>query len=102
MFTQLLYNEPKETYTSMKENLGDYKREQVAVLQVLFMTISELISIAFQGPLRVVDLPGYERLRGKFFDAYKNTAKAIVYFVDSLTVQKDVRDVAEYVSMLLT
>jgi len=49
----------------------------------------------FQGLLRIVDIPGHERLRGKFFDEYKQAAKGIVYIIDSVTAQKDIQDVAE-------
>ena len=49
----------------------------------------------FQGVLRIVDIPGHERLRMKFFDEYKQAAKGVVYIIDSVTVQKDIRDVAE-------
>ncbi|GLV32465.1 Signal recognition particle receptor beta [Carabus blaptoides fortunei] len=52
--------------------------------------------------LRIIDIPGHERLRGKFFDSYKNTAKGIVYVVDSLTLQKEVKDVAEFLYVILT
>lgn len=48
-----------------------------------------------QKTLRIVDLPGQDRLRNKYFDQYKNNAKAIVYVVDSVTIQKEIRDVAE-------
>lgn len=51
--------------------------------------------------LRLVDLPGQERLRNKFFDQYKNSAKAIVYVIDSVTIQKEIRDVAEYLYTIL-
>lgn len=51
--------------------------------------------IYFQNSLRLVDLPGQERLRNKFFDQYKSSAKAIIYVVDSVTIQKEIRDVAE-------
>lgn len=46
----------------------------------------------------MIDLPGQERLRNKFFDQYKSSAKAIIYVVDSVTIQKEIRDVAEYES----
>jgi hypothetical protein len=45
--------------------------------------------------LRVIDIPGYERLRVKFFDEYKGVTRGIVYVIDSVTFQKDIRDVAE-------
>lgn len=50
----------------------------------------------FQSLLKVVDIPGHERLRGKFFDMFKNTAKGLVFVIDSGSIQKDVKDVAEY------
>ena len=75
LFTRLVYGEGKETFTSIKENVGTHK--------------------TVKGDLKLVDVPGHERLRNKFFDQYKNVAKGIVYVVDSATVQKDVRDVAE-------
>ncbi|XP_058835598.1 signal recognition particle receptor subunit beta [Topomyia yanbarensis] len=81
LFSQLILGEAKETFTSTKENLG-------------------YLATA-QGELRVVDIPGHERLRGTFFDQYKNFAKAIVFVVDSVTVQKDVRDVAYFLYTVL-
>lgn len=76
LFSQLLHKVVSETFTSISENIGDYVNENGK-------------------SLRVVDVPGHERLRGRFFDQYKKTAKGIVFVVDSVTVQKDVRDVAE-------
>lgn len=46
----------------------------------------------------MVDIPGHERVRNKFFDQYKKSARILVFVVDSCTVQKDVRDVAEWVA----
>lgn len=54
-----------------------------------------LTTFWFQGALRVVDLPGHERLRVKFLDHYKNTTKAVGFVIDSVMVQKEIRDVAE-------
>lgn len=78
IFSQLLFNEARETFTSITENVGEYTMEES------------------RGVLRVIDSPGHERLRGRFFDQYKATVKGIVFVIDSVTVQKDVRDVAEY------
>lgn len=77
LFSQLLYGELRETFTSIAENADDYTNDENGKT------------------VRVVDIPGNERLRGRFFDQYKNTAKAIIYVIDSVAVQKDVRDVAE-------
>ncbi|OWR41110.1 signal recognition particle receptor beta subunit [Danaus plexippus plexippus] len=81
LFVRLSYSQYRQTFTSMKENIEEY--------------------ITSNNALRIVDLPGQERLRNKFFDQYKSSAKAIVYVVDSVTIQKEIRDVAEYLYTIL-
>lgn len=81
IFSHLILGEEKESFTSIKENVG-------------LLTTS-------RGDLRLVDIPGHERLRGKFFDKFKSLAKAIVYVVDSVTVQKEIRDVADFLYTVL-
>jgi Predicted GTPase len=54
-----------------------------------------------QKNIKIVDLPGEDRLRNKFFDQYKSSAKGIVYVLDSSTVQKTLRDVAESLYVIL-
>ncbi|XP_045498459.1 signal recognition particle receptor subunit beta [Colias croceus] len=81
LFVRLVYSQYRQTFTSMKANVEEY--------------------ITTNNTLRLVDLPGQERLRNKFFDQFKNSAKAIVYVVDSVTIQKEIRDVAEYLYTIL-
>lgn len=52
--------------------------------------------------LRIVDIPGHERLRHKFFDQYKPLARGVVFVVDSVSIQKDVRDAAEFLYDILS
>lgn len=52
--------------------------------------------------LRIIDIPGHERLRDKFFDQYKPLARGVVFVVDSITIQKDVRDAAEFLYNILS
>lgn len=54
-----------------------------------------IFSFFFKGFLRVVDIPGHERVRQKFFDDYKSICKAVMFVIDSVTLQKEIRDVAE-------
>ncbi|KAG6440681.1 signal recognition particle receptor subunit beta [Manduca sexta] len=82
LFVRLVYSQFRQTFTSMKENVEEY--------------------ITSSKSLRLVDLPGQERLRNKFFDQYKSSAKAIVYVIDSVTIQKEIRDVAEYLYTILS
>lgn len=51
----------------------------------------------WQRTLKIVDIPGHERVRGKFFDQHKSNARGIVFMVDASNLQKDIRDVAESV-----
>lgn len=51
--------------------------------------------------LKIIDIPGHERLRDKFFDQHKTLAKGIVYVIDSNTIQQDIRDAAEFLYNLL-
>uniref|UniRef100_A0A6B2EGR0 Signal recognition particle receptor subunit beta n=1 Tax=Phlebotomus kandelakii TaxID=1109342 RepID=A0A6B2EGR0_9DIPT len=81
VFTRLVFGENRETFTSIKENVADYSSKN--------------------GYVRIVDIPGHERLRGKFFDDFKNQARGVVFLVDAVTVQKTIRDVADYLYTLL-
>ncbi|KAM7357098.1 signal recognition particle receptor beta [Cochliomyia hominivorax] len=82
IFMRVLHNKFPETFTSIKENVGDYK-------------IGGLTG-------RLVDIPGHYRVRDKCFDEYKKTAKGIIFVLDSVTVQKDIRDVADALYTILT
>ena len=64
------------------------------------VTFTFTVFVEFQGLLRLVDVPGHERLRMKFFDQYKETTRALIFVIDTMTFQKDLRDVAEYVSCI--
>lgn len=75
IFMQLVHGKFPETFTSIKENVGEYRSGHVAG--------------------RLVDIPGHYRVRDKCFELYKRNAKGIIFVVDSVTAQKDIRDVAE-------
>lgn len=77
LFTSFFSREFKETFTSIKEN------------------VEELALKKSRSVFQMVDLPGHERLRYKFLDQYKARARVIIFLVDSSTLQKDIRDVAE-------
>jgi signal recognition particle receptor subunit beta len=75
LYSLILNGSEVETFTSLKENFG-------------FLTLQT-------GVVRLVDLPGHERLRLRLLDTYKSSTKSIVYVVDSSTIQKEIKDVAE-------
>ncbi|EZA52398.1 hypothetical protein DMN91_012475 [Ooceraea biroi] len=82
IYARLMHSTFVRTYTSVKENVGDMS--------------------AGKSSLRIVDIPGDERLRSKYFDKHKTSAKGLVYVIDSVTIQKEIRDVAEYLYNLLS
>ncbi|CAH0555451.1 unnamed protein product [Brassicogethes aeneus] len=82
LFSQLVHNKYVNTHTSIKENIGNF--------------------IINNDVLKIVDIPGHERLRNKFFENHKNFAKGIVFVVDSMTLQQDIRDAAEFLYNIIT
>ncbi|XP_012223174.1 signal recognition particle receptor subunit beta [Linepithema humile] len=82
IYARLINSKFAKTYTSVKENIGD-----IAINN---------------SSLRIVDIPGDERLRNKYFDKYKSFAKGLVYVIDSVPIQTQIKDVAEYLYNLLS
>lgn len=82
LFSRIIHSTYKQTHTSIKDNSDDY--------------------ISNSGTLRVIDIPGHERLRMKYFDQHKGNAKGLVFLVDAVTFQKEIRDVAEYLYSILS
>ncbi|XP_014228445.1 signal recognition particle receptor subunit beta [Trichogramma pretiosum] len=79
IWARLMHTKYVTTHTSVKENINDCVEYNV----------------------KIVDIPGHERLRYKYFDKYKNSAKGLVYVIDSSTIQRDIRDVAEFLYTML-
>ncbi|XP_032081170.1 signal recognition particle receptor subunit beta [Thamnophis elegans] len=50
----------------------------------------------------LIDLPGHESLRLQFLDRFKAAARAVVFVVDSVAFQREMKDVAEFLYQLLT
>ncbi|RUS76303.1 hypothetical protein EGW08_015927 [Elysia chlorotica] len=84
IYSQLVNNNFKQTYTSVASNSGEYVISQK------------------NKKIRVIDLPGHERLRQQMLDEHKGQARAVVFVVDSGTLQKDIKEVAEYLYTLLS
>ncbi|XP_062988370.1 signal recognition particle receptor subunit beta [Elgaria multicarinata webbii] len=49
----------------------------------------------------LIALPGHESLRLQFLDRFKAAARAIVFVVDSVAFQREMKDVAEFLYQLL-
>ena len=74
---------PIETFTSATRNEAD-------------------VLLSSGQSLRLVDVPGNERVRHKDFEAIVSSLVAIVFVVDSASFSKKIRDVAEFLNALLT
>ncbi|XP_037939344.1 signal recognition particle receptor subunit beta [Teleopsis dalmanni] len=81
IFMQMLYKKFPDTFTSTTENVGEYTSGRMSG--------------------RLVDIPGHYRVRDKYFDQYKRTAKGIIFVVDAVTAQKEIRDVADALYTIL-
>jgi len=81
LFSQLCYGKDVVSVTSLKESSAEF--------------------VSGKKSLTVYDLPGHERIRYAAFEKVKKLAKAIIFVVDSATIQKDLRDVAEFLYTVL-
>ncbi|KAG0075769.1 hypothetical protein BGZ93_005638 [Podila epicladia] len=72
-----------ETVTSMKENEAN------------------TVLVEGKAPLHMIDIPGHERLRFKFSE-FMPIARSIVFVVDSATVARQTRVLAEYLYDILS
>nr|CAB3266578.1 signal recognition particle receptor subunit beta [Phallusia mammillata] len=52
--------------------------------------------------LTMVDIPGQESIRSRFFDNHKSNALGILFVIDSEAFQKTIKDVAEFLFQILT
>ena len=72
-----------ETYTSMVLNIIPWQVEG-------------------RPSINLVDVPGHERIRGSVVEEFSSSARGIMYVVDSNTVAKKVRDVAQFLHSILS
>ncbi|EEB12303.1 Signal recognition particle receptor subunit beta, putative [Pediculus humanus corporis] len=76
IFARLVFNKFIQTHTSIKENLNFYSTGKA--------------------DFNIIDIPGHERLRNRYFEQFKTQVRALVFVIDSSTVQREIKDVAEY------
>lgn len=81
IYSHLLHNQHVITYTSSQDNVDLYQTDGKEVI--------------------IADLPGFDSIRQQFFEKYKDNSKGIVYVVDSVTVQKNIRDAANVLYNIL-
>ncbi|MCI4390585.1 hypothetical protein PGIGA_G00124260 [Pangasianodon gigas] len=85
LFSRLLTGRLIQTVTSIKESKATYRAKNEKA-----------------SSWTLVDIPGHDSLRAQFVEKFKDSARAIVFVVDSAIFQKEVKDVAEFLYSLLT
>lgn len=85
LFVRLLTGTYRNTQTSITDSSAVYR-----------------VSNDKGSSVTLVDLPGHESLRLQFLEKFKATARAIVFVVDSVAFQREVKDVAEFLYQVLT
>ena len=82
LLSQLISGKVVQTYTSMTHNQMTFPVENKASVEL-------------------VDVPGHERVRGQILETFSSSTRALVFMVDSNTVSKQIRDVAECLHSIL-
>lgn len=85
LFSRLLSGKYKRTQTSITDSSAPYKTKNDR-----------------GSTWTLIDLPGHDSLRPQYLEKFKSAARAIVFVVDSAIFQKEVRDVAEFLYVLVT
>ncbi|XP_034637752.1 ovotransferrin-like [Trachemys scripta elegans] len=85
LFVRLLTGTYRNTQTSITDSSAVYR-----------------VSNDKGSSVTLIDLPGHESLRLQFLEKFKATARAIVFVVDSVAFQREVKDVAEFLYQVLT
>lgn len=80
LFSKIVFNKPRKSVTSLKENEA---------------TLEEL-------NIKLVDLPGSDRLRNLYYESYRDQAKHVVFVLDSTTLKAKLREVSEHLYMILS
>lgn len=83
LYCRLVVSKRMHTYTSLKENTA-------------------CIDLKNKKSLRLIDLPGNDRLRMKLLDDFKHLARGVIFVIDSLNFSREIRDVAELLYTILS
>ncbi|NXV51869.1 SRPRB protein, partial [Uria aalge] len=84
LFARLLTGRYRDTQTSITDSSAVYRARNDKGANVT-----------------LIDLPGHESLRLQFLERFKAAARAIVFVVDSVAFQREVKDVAEFLYQVL-
>jgi signal recognition particle receptor subunit beta len=88
LFSRLTMGLAKRTLTSMAVNRGS-------------MVIENPSAERSSQKIHVIDIPGNLRIRQRDFNANKTSAKAIIFAIDSTTINEESKDVSDYLYDIL-
>nr|CAX69332.1 signal recognition particle receptor, B subunit 159 [Schistosoma japonicum] len=81
LFSSIVYGNPSSTFTSLNENVSN-----VQINKKNFV---------------LVDVPGHEKVRNEIIQKYKTDTLALVFVIDSKSVQSDIKDISEFLYNIL-
>ncbi|CAH8501793.1 unnamed protein product [Heterobilharzia americana] len=81
LFSSIVYGSPSTTFTSLNENVANLQVNKKALV--------------------LVDVPGHEKVRNEIIQKYKVDTLALIFVIDSKTVQSDIKDIAEFLYNVL-
>lgn len=94
LFSQLMHGMQIETFTSIKENVGQYSGRKKD-------DDGDSRNKRFSKKMSLYDIPGHYRLRYSALEKRREEAKAIVYVIDASTIKHRLRDAAEFLFNIL-
>lgn len=80
LFAKLVYSTDKKTVISMKENKG----------------VIEGLNV------KLIDIPGADRLRQRYWEEYRNKASHIIFVLDATDIDTNLREICEYLYLTLS
>lgn len=80
IFSKIIFNKQKKTLCSLRENEADNKDLN----------------------LKLIDLPGADRLRDLYWEQYRSKARHVIFVIDSTNIDSKVRDISDHLYNILS
>lgn len=80
IFSKIIFNKQKKSFSSLRENEADNKDLN----------------------LKLIDLPGADRLRDLFWEQFRSKAKHVIIVLDSTDIDSKIRDLSDHLYKILS